>query len=42
MFRSSTNDILEEAYADGRWADAWNATAGTVLDLPEPPAVDRY
>ena len=42
VFRSFINDVLEEAYADGRWADAWNSTAGTVLDLPEPPAVDRY
>jgi glutamate transport system substrate-binding protein len=41
-FRSFINDVLEAAYEDGRWADAWNATAGTVLDLPEPPAVDRY
>ena len=41
VFRSFINDVLEEAYADGRWADAWNSTAGTVLDLPEPPAVDR-
>lgn len=41
-FRSWINDVLEEAYADGRWADAWTATAGTVLDLPEPPSVDRY
>lgn len=42
VFRSFINDVLEEAYADGSWADAWNSTAGTVLDLPEPPAVDRY
>ncbi|WP_294181586.1 glutamate ABC transporter substrate-binding protein [uncultured Schumannella sp.] len=42
VFRSFINDVLEESYADGRWADAWNSTAGTVLDLPEPPAVDRY
>ena len=34
VFRSFINDVLEEAYADGRWADAWNSTAGTVLDLP--------
>ncbi|NHF63355.1 glutamate ABC transporter substrate-binding protein [Microcella pacifica] len=42
VFRNWINDVLEEAYADGRWADAWTDTAGTVLDLPEPPAVDRY
>ena len=41
-FRDFINDVLEEAFEDGRWADAWEATAGTVLDTPEPPAVDRY
>lgn len=41
-FRMWINDVLEAAYADGRWAAAWEATAGTVLPLPDPPAVDRY
>ena len=41
-FRSWINDVLEEIYEDGRWAEAWEATAGTVLETPEPPAVDRY
>lgn len=41
-FRMFINDVLEEAFEDGRWEEAWNATAGTVLPLPEPPAVDRY
>lgn len=41
-FRDFINDTLEAAYEDGRWETAWEATAGTVLDLPEPPAVDRY
>jgi len=41
-FRNFVNDVLEEAYEDGRWADAWEATAGKVLSTPEPPAVDRY
>ena len=41
-FRDFINDVLEEAYDDGDWAAAWEATAGTVLDTPEPPAVDRY
>lgn len=41
-FRMWINDVLEQAYADGSWAAAWEATAGTVLPLPEPPAVDRY
>ena len=41
-FRMFINDVLEEAFEDGSWADAWEATAGTVLPLPEPPTVDRY
>lgn len=41
-FRTFINDVLEEAYESGAWEAAWNNTAGTVLDLPEPPAVDRY
>jgi glutamate transport system substrate-binding protein len=41
-FRMWINDVLEQAYEDGSWAAAWEATAGTVLPLPEPPAVDRY
>lgn len=41
-FRDWINDVLEDAYADGTWAAAWEKTAGTVLDTPEPPAVDRY
>jgi glutamate transport system substrate-binding protein len=41
-FRDWINDVLEEIYADGRWTEAWEATAGTVLPTPEPPAVDRY
>jgi glutamate transport system substrate-binding protein len=41
-FRSYINDVLEASYADGSWAAAWEATAGKVLKLPTPPAVDRY
>ena len=41
-FRSWINDVLEEIEADGSWTTAWEATAGTVLPTPEPPAVDRY
>jgi glutamate transport system substrate-binding protein len=42
VFRDWINDVLEEAYEDGSWAAAWESTAETVLDLPDPPAVDRY
>ena len=41
-FRNFINDVLEESYEDGTWAEAWESTAGKVLDTPEPPAVDRY
>lgn len=41
-FRNWINDTLEASYKDGRWEDAWKNTAGKILDVPEPPAVDRY
>jgi glutamate transport system substrate-binding protein len=41
-FRSFINDVLEEAYDDGTWAQAWDDTAGQFADTPESPAVDRY
>lgn len=41
-FRSWINDVLEAAFEDGRWQQAWEDTAGTVLPTPEPPSVDRY
>ncbi len=40
-FRTFINDTLEAAFEDGRWAEAWESTAGTVLSTPEPPAIDR-
>ncbi|MFV0286626.1 MAG: glutamate ABC transporter substrate-binding protein [Demequina sp.] len=41
-FRNWINDVLEASFDDGRWMEAWNATAGTVLPEPELPTVDRY
>ena len=41
-FRMWINDVLEAAYEDGRYEEAWNSTAGAVLPFIEPPAVDRY
>lgn len=42
-FRDWINDVLEEIYADGRYQEAWEQTAGQFdPELPEPPAVDRY
>jgi glutamate transport system substrate-binding protein len=41
-FRMWINDVLEEAYADGRYEEAWNSTAGTILPFVDPPMPDRY
>ncbi|KQV26716.1 glutamate ABC transporter substrate-binding protein [Yonghaparkia sp. Root332] len=41
-FRTFINDVLEEAFEDGTWARLFEETAGTVIDVPEPPSVDRY
>ncbi|WP_157008350.1 glutamate ABC transporter substrate-binding protein [Agromyces laixinhei] len=41
-FRNWINDVLEESYEDGRYEEAWDATAGTVLPFVDPPAPDRY
>lgn len=41
-FRNFINDILEKSYEDGRWASAWEATAGVVLSTPAAPTLDRY
>ena len=43
-FRSFINDVLEESFDDGSWAEAWDRTAGAIsgTDAPEPPKVDRY
>ena len=43
-FRDFINDVLEESFEDGSWAEAWDRTAGAITDTeaPEPPQVDRY
>ncbi|MPZ27578.1 MAG: transporter substrate-binding domain-containing protein [Micromonosporaceae bacterium] len=42
-FRSFINDVLEEIVADGRYNEAWDATAGQFdPNPPTPPTVDRY
>ncbi|KZE92619.1 ABC transporter glutamine-binding protein GlnH [Agromyces sp. NDB4Y10] len=41
-FRNFINDVLEESYDDGTYEEAWNSTAGAVLEFRDPPAVDRY
>jgi glutamate transport system substrate-binding protein len=43
QFRNWINDVLEKAYADGRYAKAWQETAGKFDPVvPQGPAVDRY
>ncbi|TFV86840.1 glutamate ABC transporter substrate-binding protein [Blastococcus sp. CT_GayMR16] len=43
-FRNFINDVLEEAFEDGAWAEAWDKTAGDIsgTEAPEPPKVNRY
>jgi glutamate transport system substrate-binding protein len=43
-FRDFINDVLEESFEDGSWAEAWDRTAGDITgtEAPEPPSVDRY
>jgi glutamate transport system substrate-binding protein len=42
-FRNFINDVLEKAVQDGRWQQAWAATAGKVATgQATPPPVDRY
>ena len=42
-FRNFINDVLEKTYQDGRWKQAWAATAGKVAtEEATPPTVDRY
>jgi glutamate transport system substrate-binding protein len=43
-FRDFINDVLEESFEDGTWAEAWDNTAGAITgqEAPEPPQVDRY
>lgn len=41
-FRNWINDQLEAAFADGRYEEAWNATAGATGEPVTPPTVDRY
>jgi glutamate transport system substrate-binding protein len=43
-FRDFINDVLEESFENGSWADAWDRTAGAITgeEAPQPPSVDRY
>ena len=42
-FRTFLNDVLEDIFESGEWADAYEATLGKLgLKTPEPPDVDRY
>jgi glutamate transport system substrate-binding protein len=40
--RCEINTILQKAYDDGDWAEAWSNTVGTVAsEVPSPPALDN-
>jgi glutamate transport system substrate-binding protein len=42
-FRAFINDVLEKAFTDGRYEQAWKNTAGKVdPKVPTPPTIDRY
>ena len=42
-FRTWINDVLEDAFADGRWQKAWDNTAGKFgAELGAAPTVNRY
>jgi glutamate transport system substrate-binding protein len=41
-FRMWINDVLEEIFQDGRYEEAWNATAGATGEAITIPTVDRY
>ena len=41
--RDFVNDVLEDIFESGAWAEAYESTVGTVAETtPEPPEVDRY
>lgn len=41
--RSFVNDVLDEIFANGEWAAAYERTVGSVgPETPEPPMVNRY
>lgn len=42
-FRDFVNDVLEDIFENGDWADAFASTLGKIgLKTPKPPEVDRY
>ncbi|NLT25263.1 MAG: transporter substrate-binding domain-containing protein [Microbacteriaceae bacterium] len=40
-FREFLDGVLADAFADGRWQEAWDATVGGALPPPMPPTLDR-
>ena len=40
-FRNFINDVLEESFDDGTWAEAWDRTAGDISGTGGPRAADR-
>lgn len=42
VFRDFINDVLEKAWADGRYKAAWDKTVGTIAPAPTELKVNRY
>lgn len=41
-FQEFINTTLEASFEDGRWETAWKESVGDVLEMPKPPAIERY
>lgn len=41
-FQEFINTTLETSFEDGRWETAWKESVGDVLEMPKPPAIERY
>jgi glutamate transport system substrate-binding protein len=42
VFRDWINDIIEKAFADGRYKAAWEKTVGNIAPMPAAVKVNRY
>jgi glutamate transport system substrate-binding protein len=42
VFRDWINDIIEKAFADGRYKAAWDKTVGTIAPMPTAITINRY
>jgi glutamate transport system substrate-binding protein len=42
VFRDWINDIIEKAFADGRYKAAWDKTVGNIAPMPAAVTINRY